>query len=167
MTVILNSANGVPLEDFIANHQLEGKSIVYVIGNRIASDRHRRKIGKSYNGTDRLKAYMRAYGKRSRTDKSAGAKIYYAEVVPPRPKNMAGTPLVDAKENYVKTTLKRTVKGRGTEWIEATHNRFVDAFRSAPTKGDYTPRRSSSRVPTCPRVCRPRKDGSSTMIIKD
>lgn len=164
MPVILRSKSGVPIEDVIARGGLSGKNGLYVIGNRISSDRHRRKIGKAYDLAARLSSYVRAYGTKKRTDKAAGSLVYYIETVPPRPPDKQGDPLVNIKETFVKQRLGRKVKGRGTEWLEATHEAILASFAAAPTRAQYKDKRGSERVPTCPKTCRARTDGAVTKV---
>ena len=164
MTVVLSSKSGVPIEDALARGGLSGKNGLYVIGNRISSDRHRRKVGKAYDLAARLSSYVRSYGAKKRTDKSAGALVYYIETVPPRPPDKQGKPLVDVKETFVKQRLGRKVKGRGTEWLEATHETLLAAFAAAPSRTQYKDKRETNRVPTCPKACRARTDGAVTKV---
>ena len=154
MPVLLNKKSGVPIEEALAKGGLSGKNGLYVIGNRISSDRHRRKVGKAYDLAARLSSYVRSYGIKKRTDKSAGALVYYIETVPPRPPDKQGKPLVDVKETFVKQRLGRKVQGRGTEWLEATHETILKAFAAAPTRTQYEDKRESDRVPTCPKACK-------------
>lgn len=164
MTVVLNNKSGIPIEDVIARGGLSGKNGLYVIGNRISSDRHRRKIGKAYDLAARLSSYVRSYGTKKRTDKASGALVYYIETVPPRPPDKQGDPLVNVKETFVKQRLGRKVHGRGTEWLEATHDTILAAFAEAPKRAQYKDKRESERVPTCPKVCRARTDGALTKV---
>ena len=165
MPVVLSSKAGVPIEDVLAKGGLAGKNGLYVIGNRIATDRHRRKVGKAYDLAARLSSYVRSYGTKKRTDKAAGSLVYYIETVTPRPPDKQGTPLVDVKETFVKQRLGRKVAGRGTEWLEATHETILAAFAAAPTRTQYKDKRATDRVPHCPKVCRARPDGAKTKVI--
>ena len=165
MVVLLNAKQGVPLEDFLERNDVSGKNVVYIVGNRIPSDRNRRKIGKSLNGLSRLGAYVRAYGVKRRVDNAAGSILYYVETVPPKPEHKQGPPLVEIKEKFVKDRFaKNRVPGRGTEWIEARHEAIVNAFANAPQTMTYADKRESSRVTICPEVCRPRKDGATIRV---
>jgi len=165
MPVIFSSATGMDVDDFLDKYDVRNKNIVYCISNKLKSDRHRYKIGKSVDGHSRLQAYRRAYGKSSRTDAHAGALVHRVETVAPRPEHAQGPPLVDYKEKAIKQYLGPPVRFRGSEFFEATYAKMVKAFESAPKSVQYKDKRETDRVPMCPKTCRKRTDGQKTEVV--
>lgn len=165
MVVLFSSKAGLPIEEFLSRYNVAGKNILYAVGNRIPSDRHRMKIGKSYSGQNRLNAYRNMYGGQSRTDKTSGAIIYRAEVVKAKPEGFVGKGLVDVKEDNIKKQLGPPVQGRGSEWFETSYEKMVRTFENAPKSTRYVEPRSTDRVGTCPEVCRARDDKKPTRVV--
>ena len=164
MGIIFKSKEGMDVDEFLASHDVRGKNILYAISNRLASDRHRFKIGKANDGDSRLKSYRRSYGLKSRTDASSGARVHLVQVVPPRPEHAQGESLVTVKERAIKKFLGPPVRHRGSEFFEATLDKVVRAFEAAPKSIVYKDRRAADRIPICPKACRRRPDGSKTRV---